>query len=229
LPLRKLAASVTPNRPDWRRHSPMLAFLHSFLAGVPKKVNIGIMALSSEPRVLQSPTTDRAAITAALDQRGPQGGTGTGEAIRAALPILSRAPGEGGKRPPAAIVLISDGAAAGTVDPIAAAQQARRLHIPIHTVVWERHTARSPTRGPAARAAPRPERYRPTDDRWRRSRALRAARRTPPPMPTACAPSTGTSAPSSATRTNNARSRCVSLALLLLGAALSLHWFGRLI
>ena len=39
-----------------------------------------------------------------------------------------------GKRPPAAIVLLSDGASTGKVDPVAAAQAARKLRIPIYTV-----------------------------------------------------------------------------------------------
>jgi Ca-activated chloride channel homolog len=105
-----------------------------FVAKVPKSVNVGVMALSSKPRVLASPTRDRLAIDSALDQLTPRGGTGTGEAIQAATNILRRQPGVNGKRAPAAIVLLSDGAATGKVDPIAAAQAARRLRIPIYTV-----------------------------------------------------------------------------------------------
>jgi Ca-activated chloride channel homolog len=105
-----------------------------FVAKVPKSVNVGVMALSSKPRVLASPTRDRLAIDSALDQLTPRGGTGTGEAIQAATNILRRQPGVNGKRAPAAIVLLSDGAATGKVDPIAAAQAARKLRIPIYTV-----------------------------------------------------------------------------------------------
>ena len=39
-----------------------------FVAKVPKTVNVGVMAFSSKPRVLASPTRDRVAINAALDQ-----------------------------------------------------------------------------------------------------------------------------------------------------------------
>ncbi|MGZ8632674.1 MAG: VWA domain-containing protein, partial [Solirubrobacteraceae bacterium] len=105
-----------------------------FVAQVPKTVNVGVMALSSKPRVLASPTRDRVAINTALDQLAPRGGTGTGEAIQAATNILRHQPGVNGKRPPAAIVLLSDGAATGKIDPVAAAQAARKLHIPIYTV-----------------------------------------------------------------------------------------------
>jgi Ca-activated chloride channel family protein len=182
-----LAASVTPHRPRWRRHVPMLAFLLAlaililaaarpqktvavpverasimlvtdvsgsmqatdvkptrlvaaraaakrFVDKVPKTVNVGVMALSSKPRVLASPTRDRAAINQALDQLAARGGTGTGEAIQAATNILRRQPGVRGKRAPSAIVLLSDGAATGKIDPVQAAQAARRLKIPIYTV-----------------------------------------------------------------------------------------------
>ena len=63
-----------------------------FVAQVPKTVNVGVMALSSKPRVLASPTRDRVAIDQALDQLTARGGTGTGEAITAATNILKRAP-----------------------------------------------------------------------------------------------------------------------------------------
>jgi Ca-activated chloride channel family protein len=182
-----LTPSVAPERPGWRRHAPMLAFLVAlitlifaaarpqttvavpvqrasimlvtdvsgsmqatdvkptrlaaaraaakrFVASVPRGVNVGVMALSSKPTVLASPTTDRDAVVAALNQLRPRGGTGTGEAIQAATRILTRSPGAGRKPPPGAIVLLSDGASTGAVDPVAAAQAARRAHIPIYTV-----------------------------------------------------------------------------------------------
>ena len=182
-----MTPSVAPNRPRWRLHVPMLAFLLAlaililaaarpqktvavpverasimlitdvsgsmqatdvrptrlvaaraaakrFVAKVPKTVNVGVLALSSKPRVLASPTRDRVAIDQALDQLTARGGTGTGEAITAATNILKRQPGVNGKRPPSAIVLLSDGAATGKVDPVAAAQAARKLRIPIYTV-----------------------------------------------------------------------------------------------
>ena len=61
-------------------------------------------------------------------------GTATGAGLRAALEDL-RAAGTGGKgRPPSAIVLLSDGTATDGEAAFAAAQEARRLGIPIYTV-----------------------------------------------------------------------------------------------
>jgi Ca-activated chloride channel family protein len=105
-----------------------------FIASVPSQVNVGVMAFNQIPRVLQSPTRDRAAVSAAIQSMTSSGGTATGEAIATATTVLDRAPGIGQKRPPAAIVLLSDGASTSGRDPVAAAQAARKMKIPIYTV-----------------------------------------------------------------------------------------------
>jgi Ca-activated chloride channel homolog len=204
-----------------------------FVAKVPKTVNVGVMALSSKPRVLQSPTRDRLAINAALDQLTARGGTGTGEAIQAATKILRTQPGVNGKRPPSAIVLISDGAATGSVDPVVAAQAARKLRIPIYTVALG--TAQGTITVP-----------RPGDAGGTETRAV-------PPDPkslaeVARASGGKTYAAADASKltdvykslgsllgTKNEKRQITAgfaggaLVLLLLGAAMSLRWFGRLI
>jgi Ca-activated chloride channel family protein len=107
----------------------------SFLAKVPKRVNVGLLAFNDSARVLQSPTTDRDAVNTAIDNMTVSGGTATGNAIATATSVLSKSPGVGKKAPPAAIVLLSDGASTRGQDPVAAAQAARKLHIPVYTVV----------------------------------------------------------------------------------------------
>ncbi|HEX8051850.1 MAG TPA: VWA domain-containing protein, partial [Thermoleophilaceae bacterium] len=87
-----------------------------------------------QPRVLQSPTTDRQEINTAIDSMEPSGGTATGEAIGASLRALDRRPNATGRRPPAALVLLSDGASTSGRDPIAAAQDAKRLGVRVYTV-----------------------------------------------------------------------------------------------
>ena len=281
-----MTPSVAPNRPRWRMHAPMLAFLLAlaililaaarpqktvavpverasimlitdvsgsmqatdvrptrlvaaraaakrFVAKVPKTVNVGVMALSSKPRVLASPTRDRVAIDQALDQLTARGGTGTGEAITAATNILKRQPGVNGKRPPSAIVLLSDGAATGTIDPVSAAQAARKLRIPIYTVALG--TAQGTI------TVPRPGGQGGTE-----------TRRVPPDpqslaeVAKASGGKTYTAADASKLTdvykslgsllgTKNEKRQVTAgfaggaLVLLLLGAAMSLRWFGRLI
>jgi Ca-activated chloride channel homolog len=105
-----------------------------FVQQVPKQVNVGVMAFNDIARVLQSPTTNRQAVIAAINGMSSSGGTATGNAIATATSVLQRAPGVKGKRPPAAIVLLSDGSSTRGRDPVAAAQAARKLHIPVYTV-----------------------------------------------------------------------------------------------
>ena len=82
----------------------------SFVDGVPENVNVGVMAFNQRATVLQSPTPDRIAVKTALQRLRSSGGTATGDAVRAALRLLSTAPAQtGGKPPPGAIVLLSDG------------------------------------------------------------------------------------------------------------------------
>jgi Ca-activated chloride channel family protein len=105
-----------------------------FVASVPERVNVGVMAFNQVPRVLQSPTRDREAVSAAINRMASSGGTATGEAIATATAVLNRSPGVGRKRPPAAIVLLSDGASTSGRDAVAAAQAAGKAKIPIYTV-----------------------------------------------------------------------------------------------
>jgi Ca-activated chloride channel family protein len=123
------ATDVQPNRLTAAKHAGF-----QFMASVPRQVNVGVTAFNQVPRVLQSPTRDRAAVSAAIQRMTSSGGTATGEAINTATTVLSRPPGPGQKRPPAAIVLLSDGASTSGRDPVAAAQAARKLRIPIYTV-----------------------------------------------------------------------------------------------
>jgi Ca-activated chloride channel homolog len=106
----------------------------NFVHGVPAGVNVGVMAFNGRPRVLQSPTPERADIDDALNRLTPSGGTATGDAITAALKILRQPTGLNKKIPPSAIVLLSDGASTKGRNPIAAAQEAKRSKIPVYTV-----------------------------------------------------------------------------------------------
>jgi Ca-activated chloride channel family protein len=124
-----LATDIAPNRLAAAQRAA-----RAFVGSVPKKVNVGVMAFNQAPQVLQSPTTDRAAIDRAIGGMKVSGGTASGEAVLAALRTLGTRSGAAGTRPPAAIVLLSDGASTGGADPVAAARQAARQHVPIYTV-----------------------------------------------------------------------------------------------
>jgi Ca-activated chloride channel family protein len=106
----------------------------NFVDGVPRGVNVGVMAFNGRPRVLQSPTPERDDIATALNRLSPSGGTATGDAISAALRVLRQPTGINKKPPPSAIVLLSDGASTKGKNPVAAAQEAKRAKIPVYTV-----------------------------------------------------------------------------------------------
>ena len=108
---------------------------NDFLSSVPGSVRVGLVEFNSTVALLQSPTTDHALVRSALALLRITGGTAMGDAIQAALHSLTSGRRAGAKRPPAAILLISDGASDVGSDPIAAARQAAADHIPIYTVV----------------------------------------------------------------------------------------------
>jgi Ca-activated chloride channel family protein len=107
----------------------------SFIASVPNSVRVGLVEFNSKVTVLQSPTTDRSLVRAALGQLRVTGGTAIGDAIRTSLRLATSAKRPGVKQPPAAIVLLSDGSNDVGSDPLSAARQAASQHIPIYTVV----------------------------------------------------------------------------------------------
>ena len=123
------ATDVQPNRLVAAKRAA-----RRFLGRVPAKINVGLVAFNQNPRVLQSPTTDRVELNAAIDSMEPSGGTATGEALAAALRSLDRRPNATGRPPPAAIVLLSDGASTSGRDPLEAAREAERQGVRVYTV-----------------------------------------------------------------------------------------------
>jgi Ca-activated chloride channel family protein len=108
----------------------------AFLDEVPDRIRVGLVAFSSTSAVLQTPTTDRAAVRDGLQTIQAGGGTATGDGIEAGLRALNaqnqnRSEAE---RIPGAIVLLSDGKATSGADPSGVAQQARQARVPIYTV-----------------------------------------------------------------------------------------------
>jgi Ca-activated chloride channel family protein len=105
------------------------------VVGVPSSVLVGQLEFARAPVLLQSPTTDHSLTQAAIAQLRPGGGgTAIGGAIETALHALTTLPKQDGKRPPSAIVLLSDGTSNVGVNPLAAAAQAKALHIPVYTI-----------------------------------------------------------------------------------------------
>ena len=98
---------------------------------MPDKLLVGFVGFSSQTQRVVEPTPD--ARPRPRRARGLQadGGTATGDALTAALDRLEARRGKDGKRAPAAVILLSDGKRTEGSDPLAAAQRAKQLGIPV--------------------------------------------------------------------------------------------------
>jgi Ca-activated chloride channel family protein len=109
----------------------------TFLANSPSSLRIGLIEFTVTASVLQSPTTNHGLVARALSALHPYGHTAIGNAIVTATQILDGlrpAIGSAVKHVPSAIILLSDGGSFLGVDPIAAARAAAAKHIPVYTV-----------------------------------------------------------------------------------------------
>jgi Ca-activated chloride channel family protein len=106
----------------------------AFLDRVPDGLLVGAVSYADGVGAAIEPTTDHDRVRAALDALVADGGTATGDALNAALDRLEARRGDDGAVAPAAIVLLSDGETTQGSDPLAAADRAARLRIPVFTV-----------------------------------------------------------------------------------------------
>jgi Ca-activated chloride channel family protein len=111
------------------------AAARSFLDDVPDSYQVGVVTFATRASVAAAPTEDRNFASAALSQARSGEGTALGEAITLSLQAAGRVQTADGERPPASILLISDGAqTVGRTTPLQAAQRARRTGTPVFTV-----------------------------------------------------------------------------------------------
>jgi len=141
------------------------AAANTFLDGVPAAVRVGLVAFNQSARLIESPTTDRAAVRDAIAALRPSGGTATGEALAVSIGALAQQTDAGGVRVPSAIILLSDGASVRGRPPQELAQRAKDLKIPIYTVTLGTPTGTIRVRRPNGTVATRPVPPDPTESR----------------------------------------------------------------
>jgi Ca-activated chloride channel homolog len=103
---------------------------------LPPNAEVGLVSFNTKA-TLQAPlSTNRDSVTSALDNLRANGGTAIGEGITAALDELARsvATTPEASRPPAIIVLLTDGASNAGMDPQTAADNARAASVPVVTI-----------------------------------------------------------------------------------------------
>lgn len=123
------ARDVQPDRLEAAREAAL-----SFVDEVPDELRVGLVAFDQAPQRLATPSRDRDALKAAIASLRTGPGTATGDGLAEALQQI-REDGAGGVgRPPAAIILLSDGKTTAGRDPLPVAADAKRLGIPISTV-----------------------------------------------------------------------------------------------
>ncbi len=116
----------------------------NFVNSVPKTLKVGLVQFDSTARLLVSPTAEHDAVNGAIDSMTVGGGTATASAITQSLAAINAVPADAkGKKPPAAIVLMSDGSPTigeNGLDPVSAAAAstaaAKAAGVPIDTIAY---------------------------------------------------------------------------------------------
>lgn len=128
----------------------------SFLDRVPERLRVGLVAYSGSPLTVLPPTLDHEAVRASVRALSADGGTATGDALATALEQLRDIRSGGNeRRPPAAVLLLSDGKTTAGQSPIPIAEEFGRLRIPVYTVSLGTAAGTVP-RGPFGETIPVP-------------------------------------------------------------------------
>jgi Ca-activated chloride channel family protein len=134
------AKDVKPTRLEAAR-----AAVNRFLDKLPTEVRVGLIAFSTTPEVIATPTNDRDRVRAGLEVLLAERGTAIGDSVArgaqlahdavADEPGTSDGPLTQGEQPLATVLFLSDGAQRqGLLTPDEGAQVAHRLGVPVYTV-----------------------------------------------------------------------------------------------
>lgn len=111
-----------------------------FVAVLPERINLGLVAFAGTANTIVAPTTDRAAVVAGIDNLELAEATATGEAIFTSLNAIvtfqSQLQGTAEGAPPAAIVLMSDGYRTVGRFETQATDAAKAAEVPVSTIAF---------------------------------------------------------------------------------------------
>ena len=108
-----------------------------FLGQLPEDYRVGMVSFAQSAQTVLPATANRETAQTALRNLRTGDGTALGEGIARAIQVAQKVPAEEGKKPPASILVLSDGAQTqGVLEPQQAAQRAKRLRIPVYTVAF---------------------------------------------------------------------------------------------
>lgn len=133
-----VSGSMAANDTQPTRFAAAKAVVQRFIAKAPAGYRLSLVTFSDHVAVAAAPTLSRDAVSAALARAhtGPQG-TALADAVVRAVRVASLVKGSvPGRRPPAAVVVLSDGGqTTGRVSPEQAAARARKAHVPVSTIL----------------------------------------------------------------------------------------------
>ncbi|WP_106252441.1 VWA domain-containing protein [Allonocardiopsis opalescens] len=126
------ATDVSPNRFDAAKDAAQ-----NFIDQLPPRFNVGLVAFDGTARIINSPTDDRAAVQASIENLRVGPATAIGEAVFASLQAIQTFDEQAQTDPPpAAIVLLSDGEnTAGRPIPMAI-RAAQDAETPVSTIAF---------------------------------------------------------------------------------------------
>lgn len=129
--------SATDVEPD--RITAAQVAARTFVDKLPKSFQVGFVTFNQLAELRLPPTTDRARIQPVIDGLIADGGTAMGDGLASGLSaiesVVRAQQAQPGGRPPAAIVLLSDGKnTSGAAEPVEVARLAGRLRVPIYAV-----------------------------------------------------------------------------------------------
>ena len=219
------ARDVSPSRMVVVRRAAL-----QLLDDAPKELRVGAVAFNHSVRAIEPPRADRQDTRDLLAGLRPRGGTATGEGLAAAVALLNREAERGAKRPPAAVILISDGASTHGRDPIEVAREAAKARIPVYTVALGTDSGTIEVERPdgtmATRSVP------PDREAMRRIATISGARSFSADAGDQLSAVYERLGSQVATRDERREVTAAFAAgaglLLLTGGAMSLRWFGRL-
>jgi Ca-activated chloride channel family protein len=125
------ATDVTPSRIQAAERAA-----RAFVDTLPPRFRLGLVAFAGNAQVLVPPTHQRQLVKNAVRGLQLQQQTAIGEAIFASLQAIDNAPHDSGTRPPARIVLLSDGATNAGRPNSEAAAAAKRKNVPVSTIAF---------------------------------------------------------------------------------------------
>jgi Ca-activated chloride channel homolog len=107
----------------------------AFVEALPPNAEVGLVSFNASARISAPLSRDPQSVGRAIDSLRADGGTAIGDGLSVALDELARRPtDEQGGRPPAVVVLLSDGQSTSGMPPQRAASRAENEGIKVHTV-----------------------------------------------------------------------------------------------